>query len=297
MKWRPLAVARYGTAQRQLPDWLQSALYGFLFWLVFLLVLEPDNLLRAGEAGSLPTWHREVIRIAGAALIGAAVAPVLFRLIRRYSLLTARPWRNGLILVLANCALAFALIVVSCFAAAWLFEHRWAPTPAELRVQLTSNLTLLFFALWALTAIVHLAQRLSGAPPAGTARQLPEQFAPAIGETASARIIPVKTGGRTQLLELSRVDWIESQGNYVALHYGDAVRLVRSTLTDFEARLDAGEFARIHRRTIVAISRIQDMKPLANGDASLRLLGGRELRVSRNYRETVRERWSTRRSL
>jgi DNA-binding LytR/AlgR family response regulator len=43
---------------------------------------------------------------------------------------------------------------------------------------------------------------------------------------------------------------------------------------------------------IVAIDRIEEMKPLANGDAMLRLRDGRELRMSRSYRDEVIRRWS-----
>ncbi len=91
------------------------------------------------------------------------------------------------------------------------------------------------------------------------------------------------------MLELANVDWIETQGNYLALHAGPAVHLIRETSVRFEARLDPRRFVRIHRRTIVALDRIRDVAALSNGDASLRLNDGTELRMSRGFRDAVLE--------
>jgi len=55
-----------------------------------------------------------------------------------------------------------------------------------------------------------------------------------------------------------------------------------------EAKLDPALFVRIHRQTVVAIDRIKQMSPLANGDATLWLKDGTELRMSRNFGQTVR---------
>jgi hypothetical protein len=41
---------------RQAPAWLRSVGYGYLYWLVFLLVLEPGNVLRASRS------YREALR-------------------------------------------------------------------------------------------------------------------------------------------------------------------------------------------------------------------------------------------
>ena len=93
-------------------------------------------------------------------------------------------------------------------------------------------------------------------------------------------------------MEQGSIDWLETQGNYLALHSGSNRQLVRRTLTDFETELDMSRFIRIHRRTIVAIDRIEEMKPLANGVAMLRLRDGHELRMSRSYRDEVVRRWA-----
>ena len=101
----------------------------------------------------------------------------------------------------------------------------------------------------------------------------------------------VKTRGRLGYVEVDSIEWIESQGNYLALHVGSRAHLIRETLANFERRLDPNKFVRVHRRTIVAVDRIREIRPLANGDSELILHDGRELRASRSYREALRKRW------
>ena len=62
---------------RQLPPWLRSAGYGYLYWLVFLVALEPGNVLRALNMGHTLQLDIEIARICVAALLGASVSPLL----------------------------------------------------------------------------------------------------------------------------------------------------------------------------------------------------------------------------
>lgn len=267
--------------------WLIPLFGGFLYWLVFLLALEPDNVLRASQAGYVLPFGLETIRITGAAVLGATVTPLLTWLARQAPLSGAHFWRHAAIHMVCNTCLALLLIVVSCFLAAWGFERQLAPSLAEVNSQLAANWTLLVFALCAFTAIAHLIRFVRRPEGANTVAATN-----AAAETARAERISIKTGGRLRFLEQASIDWLETQGNYLALHAGPSKQLVRRTLTDFETELDMNRFVRIHRRMIVAIDRIEEMKPLANGDAMLRLRDGRELRMSRSYRDEVIRRWS-----
>jgi DNA-binding LytR/AlgR family response regulator len=270
----------------RLPGWLVPPLYGFLFWLVFLLVLEPDNVMRAAHAGYPLPFGIEAARILAAALLGAIATPVLMTLSRRFPLVGADRWRHVAIHLLGNTCLGFVLIVASCFLAAWGFQRKLLPSLVDVRDELTANWTLLVFALCAFTAIVQVVRFVRGADEAKDAAA----DAP-VADPESAARIPIKTGGRLRLVDPLQIDWVEAQGNYVALHAGPHMQLVRRTLTDFETELDTSRFVRIHRSVIVAIDRIDEMQPLPNGDATLRLGNGHELRVSRRYREEVVRRW------
>jgi len=85
-----------------------------------------------------------------------------------------------------------------------------------------------------------------------------------------------------------QVDWIESQGNYVALHVGAEQHLVRDTVSRFAARLDSRQFLRIHRSMIVAVDRVRAVEPLTNSDTLLHLARGGPLRASRSYAAAVK---------
>jgi hypothetical protein len=264
---------------RQLPPWLRSAGYGYLYWLVFLVALEPGNVLRALNMGHTLQLEIEVARICVAALLGASVSPLLVALTRRFPLPGSRGWRNASIHALGAVGLAFVLIVVSCFLAAWILLGDVLPTLADVSSQLAANWLLLVFAISAFTAISHAVHFF---PRAGEA--------PAVPPSQPTRVA-VKTRGRLSYVEVDSIEWIESQGNYLALHVGSRAHLIRETLANFERRLDPNKFVRVHRRTIVAVERIREIRPLANGDSELVLHDGRELRASRSYREVLRKHW------
>ncbi|MGB3542690.1 LytR/AlgR family response regulator transcription factor [Rubrivirga sp.] len=93
----------------------------------------------------------------------------------------------------------------------------------------------------------------------------------------------VREGTKLVVVEAESIDWIEASGDYVALHVGPRTHLLRETLSGVVARLDGRRFARVHRSTAIQVDRVRDVRPLASGDARLRLRDGTELRVSRRY--------------
>jgi LytTr DNA-binding domain len=259
-------------------SWL---LLPFLFWVVFLLVLEPGNVARANALGHSLSITRETWRILCAAMLGTAVTPVLLALVSRYPQSGSRRLRNAFWLLCALLALAGGLNVVSSFLAAWGFEHKLTPEFADVRRQLVANWALLAFALVSLTTVLM------------ARRQLPPQ-----GDMTSCRTphevlheVIVKSGTRSLRVVMKDVEWIEAQGNYVALHIGDRMHLIRDTLSRFECRLNPDQFVRIHRGTIVPLGQIQSLHTDANGETTVQLRSGRQLAASRRYRKGVREKW------
>jgi two-component system LytT family response regulator len=100
--------------------------------------------------------------------------------------------------------------------------------------------------------------------------------------------IVVRDGGRTVLVRLSDIDWIEAADYYVQLHVGPRSYLHREPMRDLEARLDPRRFVRIHRSTIVAIDRVAELRPSAHGDHCVRLADGTDLRLSRARKSRLR---------
>jgi two-component system LytT family response regulator len=102
--------------------------------------------------------------------------------------------------------------------------------------------------------------------------------------------IAVRGDGRIFFVRPGEVDWCESAGNYVKLHVGRAVHVIRETLSNLEERLDPSAFIRIHRRLIVNLDRIHELQPWFGGDQIVILKDGARLRLSRTFREKVAER-------
>lgn len=95
----------------------------------------------------------------------------------------------------------------------------------------------------------------------------------------------VKSVGRVFFLKTDEIDWIEAAGNYVKLHVGRDSHMIRETMNGIEGKLDPDKFLRIHRSTVVNIDRIKELHPMFSGDYAVILRDGKELALSRNYRE------------
>jgi len=60
-----------------------------------------------------------------------------------------------------------------------------------------------------------------------------------------------------------------------------------------ENSLDIEQFVRIHRSYMVNIARIRQMQPLETGDSIVTLDSGKELKLSRRYKDHVKQRLKT----
>jgi two-component system, LytTR family, response regulator len=97
----------------------------------------------------------------------------------------------------------------------------------------------------------------------------------------------IKSRGRVFFMRIDALDWIEACGDYVSLHAGEKSWLLRRTMNEMEARLDPRAFARVNRSAIVRLDRVQELVPAARGEHHVRLPGGRELKLTRLYREKL----------
>jgi two-component system LytT family response regulator len=93
--------------------------------------------------------------------------------------------------------------------------------------------------------------------------------------------IAVPVHGRILLIETKDIDWIEADKNCVRLHVGNTAHELRNTLSNIESRLNPKHFARIHRSTLVNVTRVKEIHPWFHGHHKVILLNGSELRMSR----------------
>lgn len=97
--------------------------------------------------------------------------------------------------------------------------------------------------------------------------------------------LTIKLTGRTILLPVDEIDWIETHGNYLKVYAGRESHLIRGTMQSLETKLNPEKFVRVHRTVIVNVEKIKEIYPRSNGDQDLILQNGRQLMLSRNYRD------------
>lgn len=100
---------------------------------------------------------------------------------------------------------------------------------------------------------------------------------------AYARRFEVRVGRRMRYVDADAITWIEADGDYACLHVDGQRHLVRDTLGRLVEKLDPARFVRVHRSAIVRLDCIDELQPLANRDAILRLGDGTPVRASRSY--------------
>jgi len=90
--------------------------------------------------------------------------------------------------------------------------------------------------------------------------------------------IVVRVTGRVYFVNVADIEWCEASGNYVGLHVGPRTHLIHDTLANIEQTLDARTFLRIHRSTIVNVTRIKELQPFTNGEFVVILHDGTRLK-------------------
>ena len=110
-------------------------------------------------------------------------------------------------------------------------------------------------------------------------------------EPAPPRRIPVVAGGRTELIDLEQVHYVQADGDYCRLHTYDRSYLSTASLRELEGSLPPERFTRIHRSYLVNLARVAAVKRA--GADRLRLVlddaARTELDVARRQSRRVRE--------
>ena len=103
------------------------------------------------------------------------------------------------------------------------------------------------------------------------------------------RKLLVRDSGVVKVIPFDDIDWVDAAGDYMCVHAGGETHVIRSTLRDLMGKLDDNLFVRIHRSTIVNVERVVSVTPLQKGGSLLHLTQGESLKVSRNYRNSIRK--------
>ncbi len=101
-----------------------------------------------------------------------------------------------------------------------------------------------------------------------------------------ARLV-VKADSRLHFLNQRDIRWIEGQGDFVKIHLKDRGLLVRLTMGAIEKLLHGGQFARIHKSTIVNLAWVRRVVPMLARSHGMELDDGTTLPIGPSYRDVL----------
>ena len=102
-------------------------------------------------------------------------------------------------------------------------------------------------------------------------------------------ILAIKDGSEVTRVAINDIQWIDAAGDYMCVHATGKTHIMRRTMKELEQELDPRKFVRTHRSAIVNITYVQKMISHTSGEYHLILTNGTELKVSRSYRDRVKD--------
>jgi two-component system, LytTR family, response regulator len=99
----------------------------------------------------------------------------------------------------------------------------------------------------------------------------------------------IKDGQDVHVVPAGRIDWIEAQDDYAAIHSEGRTHLKPQPLAQLAAELDPARFVRIHRSYVLNVERLARLELIARDSRVAILVDGHELPVSRAGYARLRE--------
>lgn len=128
------------------------------------------------------------------------------------------------------------------------------------------------------------ARRYNGA---GSTRNLPathSSFAAAKADGCPRIILEI--GDRVHFVDISDIESIEADRNYVWVHTDESYK-VRASLKQIENLLPPDSFVRVNRSVIINAGRISSMERCAHGEYAIHLAGGAVFTTGRRFRGQI----------
>jgi two-component system, LytTR family, response regulator len=94
--------------------------------------------------------------------------------------------------------------------------------------------------------------------------------------------VVIRDGARVDIIPVDRIDFVEAQDDYVAVHTGERALLKDQTMGSLEAQLDPRRFVRVHRSYLLNLDRLARLEPEGRSSRTAILRDGRRVPVSRS---------------
>ncbi len=99
--------------------------------------------------------------------------------------------------------------------------------------------------------------------------------------------ISVKSNGKLFLIDIDDIKYIESKGNYVYIKMTDRNIMVRSTMTNFQKKLNSSHFFRINRSTLLNLKAVTSLSPRVNGEYVVWMKDGKSFNSGKAFRKEL----------
>jgi two-component system LytT family response regulator len=125
------------------------------------------------------------------------------------------------------------------------------------------------------------ARTLIGQPSAGLQ-------AMAAQATGKLERLLIRDRNQVHVLTLDMVTCVEAQDDYICIHLQGKSYLKTQSLTELEARLDPGQFVRVHRSWIINLKHLKNIERLAKDSFVALLNSGQQVPISRAGHERIK---------
>lgn len=110
-----------------------------------------------------------------------------------------------------------------------------------------------------------------------------------IGMSRYPEHIAIKESGEITRVAINSIEWVDAAGDYMCIHACNETHILRRTMKELEDELNPKRFQRIHRSAIVNLEHVEKLCSRQNGEYHLVLKNGKELKVSRSYKDRIKK--------
>lgn len=100
--------------------------------------------------------------------------------------------------------------------------------------------------------------------------------------------LTIKDHDSIKLIKVENIAWVDAAGDYMCIHAEGETHIMRCTMKQLLEDLDSDLFKRVHRSTIVNLNCIEEVIRHTKGEYFLQIENGERIKVSRNYRDSIR---------
>jgi len=100
--------------------------------------------------------------------------------------------------------------------------------------------------------------------------------------------LAIRDAGKTTWVNQDDIEWIDAAGDYMCVQANGKTHIMRKTMKELEKYLDDRILQRIHRSTIVNVTKVREMESHINGEYFLTLESGHRVKLSRTYKEKLK---------